>query len=274
LRGIFEMPPSVSGAPVAQIARMELSRIHHVEPDSFEMVHWGLPSQGQSRANTQTVAVACPHTAANALLDTFEGCGLTVEALDVRTAAAARACQRLTAPPPAITAILDLGWGSAKLLLICGNTVIYERVLQTELSRLTALLGEEFHIEVPVACQIIDTIGLEGGRCEGDLDEVSLKAIRGFIRNHFRSVIEELKVPLAYATRQYPTEGLNRLLLVGGGAKLEGLVHYFQSTLGLDTVCVTPGALAKGSADVLTKADHPAMTVAMGLALFCEGASR
>ena len=36
LRGVFDLPRQVSGAPVSQIARMELSRMHQVPPDSEE----------------------------------------------------------------------------------------------------------------------------------------------------------------------------------------------------------------------------------------------
>ena len=53
LRGVIDVPPQLSGAPVAQIARMELSRIHNVVPDSFEMVCWDPADPGKSKSTTQ-----------------------------------------------------------------------------------------------------------------------------------------------------------------------------------------------------------------------------
>ena len=89
---------------------MELSRLHNIAPDSFEMAYWDLKAAAGSKPVTHTLAVACPHEAANALLDVFEDAGFQVAALDVRGAAAARACAPLLLPAPQITAILDLGW--------------------------------------------------------------------------------------------------------------------------------------------------------------------
>ncbi|KPK34937.1 MAG: hypothetical protein AMJ65_17780, partial [Phycisphaerae bacterium SG8_4] len=89
-RGVIDVPPQLSGTPVAQIARMELSRIHNVVPDSFEMVCWDPPDPDKSKATMQAVAIGCPHERANAFIDLFEDCGFRVSALDVRIAAAAR----------------------------------------------------------------------------------------------------------------------------------------------------------------------------------------
>ncbi|MBP8304775.1 MAG: hypothetical protein KBE04_11700, partial [Phycisphaerae bacterium] len=118
LRGVLELPAGLTGTSVAQVARMELARQHRVDPHSFEMVCWGLPE-----GKTQTVAVGCPHAAAHALLDLFDGTGLNVQALDVAAAAAARACLDVCVPAPGITAILDLGWGSTRLLLVFVPTI-------------------------------------------------------------------------------------------------------------------------------------------------------
>ena len=147
LRGVIDVPPKLSGDPVAQIARMELSRIHNVVPDSFEMVCWDPPDPGKPKSTTQAVAIGCPHDTADALIDLFEDSGFRVSALDLRIAAAARACTSLTVAPPALTSILDIGWESTKLLFVCGNTVVYERPFRNKcLAKLRAKLSESFSI--------------------------------------------------------------------------------------------------------------------------------
>jgi len=130
LRAALELPAKVSGAPLGQIARMELSRLHNVEPDSFEMAHWELKAPDSAKPVTQTLAVGCPHEAANALLDVFEGAGFDVAGLDAPGAAAARACAPLILAPPEITAIVDLGWHSTSVLFVCGSALLYERSLE------------------------------------------------------------------------------------------------------------------------------------------------
>jgi type IV pilus assembly protein PilM len=277
LRGHLDLPPGVDGAPAAQMARMELARIHQVDSQSFEMMHWGLPGagndSGQGQTSGQTVAVACPHQAADTLLDTVEACGLEVQALDVRTAAAARACQSLTPAPPALTAILDLGWSSAKLMLVSGATVVYERLLKSKLSALTETLTQRFHLEDQAAYRIIDTVGLCQESDLGDLDPVSLEAIQRFLTGHFGHLAEELHVPFTYAAHHYTQTGIQRLLLIGGGAGIPGLAAHLAELLNLEVRRAAPKDLMIGTAASLGNADNPALTVAMGLALFSEASA-
>lgn len=270
LRGHLDLPSGVSGAPVAQMARMELARIHHVEPQTFEMVHWGLSGNDKSQTPGQIVAVACPHQAADQLLETVEGCGLEVWALDVRTAAAARTCQPLTLPAPALTAILDLGWSSTKLMLVSGRTVIYERLLKSDLGSLTRSLTQRFALTDEAACQIINHVGFQLEQDAGDLDAASLQVIHRILSGYFCGLAEELEAPFAYAAHQYMQEGIQRLLLVGGGAGISGLVDHLAGALHMEVRRAAPLDLMTSSPRALSQADHPALTVAVGLSLFSE----
>lgn len=272
LRGHLDLPAGVTGEPATQMARMELARIHQVDPQSFEMVHWGLSGSDseQGQTNGQSVAVACPHTAAEQLLDTVEAGGLEVQALDVRTAAAARTCRRLTLAPPALTAILDLGWSSSKLMLVSGGTVVYERMLKSQLGALTKTLSERFQLDDLAAYQIIDNVGLSRKTEFGDLDTASLDIIQRFMTGHFRNMVEELQVPFSYAAHQYMQEGIQRLLLLGGGAAVPGLTEHLTEALHMEVCRAAPSQLVDGTAPALGNTENPALTVAIGLALFSE----
>jgi len=268
LRGTFELPPRLSLDKVPQMARMELSRIHQIAPHSFEMVCWVMPQADQVKSITQTITAGCLHEVANAYLDVFEKGGLNVTALDVRSAAAARACQGLTAPMPALTAILDLGWGSTKLLLACGSTIIYERLLESpSLQALITKLSNRFSIADQAACHVIDAIGFAVGEVDG-FDRQSTATIQRLLETHAGKMIEELKVPFAYADHQLPGDGIKRLLLIGGGAKIPGLAPYFESQIGIEVKEATPGELMESSPALESKVGNPATTVAVGLARF------
>ena len=296
LRGILELPCRVSGAAVRQMARMELSRLHHAAPDSFELVHWEPASADKSKPTTQTLAFGCPHDVANAYLDAFEEAGLNVTALDVRSAAAVRACLPLTAPPPAVTCLLDLEWNSTKLLLVWGHTLIYEKFISNKcIATLTVRLSEKFGLPERSAYQIVRAVGLPPrpfllpkeasgqGEAAGtafdinssELDPKSVEAIRKMLMSHFDTVAEELKTPLAYAGQQYPDKGIERILLTGDGAGILGISQYLADNLGIevmpaapsDIVAPAPRRLGRGE-PVLTKAGNPDLTVAVGLAKF------
>jgi len=269
LQGVFDVPPKVSGAPMVQIARMELSRIHNVAPDSFEMVCWKPPASGKPKSTTQTLAVGCPHEAAEAYIDLFENAGFTVSALDVRIAAATRACQTLIVPPPALTSILDIGWESTKLLLVSGNTIIYERSFRNKcLAKLRGQLCPTFDITEEAADQVISAIGFEADDETGEIDRASVEVIRRMLRKHFDMMLEELEASFDYAHYQHPGEGAKRLLLIGGGANISGLSNYFRNILGVEVRAIAPRDILENGSETLTHAGHPATTVAVGLAMF------
>jgi type IV pilus assembly protein PilM len=272
LRGALEMPAKLTGAPVEQIVRMELSRLHNVAPDSFEMAYWD-PKEGSStKPLTQMLAIGCPHDAANTLLDVFEGCGLRVNALDVRSAAAARACRPLVLPAPQITGIIDLGWRSSWLLFVCGTSLVYERSLDgVLLAELAERLMGAFGIPLEAACQIIEAVGPAAEEQPGRFDRETVEAIRKHLRSHCDKLVDELRVPLSYANHHFPGEGVKRLLLLGGGASVAQLASSCEERLGAEVRTVNPGVLVESPPELLAKASNPALTVAIGLAQF-EGA--
>lgn len=272
LPAALELPAKVGGAAAEQVVRLELSRLHNLRPDSFEMAYWDLKSPDSLRAITHALAVACPHEAADGLLDVFEDAGFHVAALDVRGAAAARACAPLGLEPPQLSAILDLGWRSTSLLLVCGSSLVYARPLDAPpMADLTAKLAETFEIPAESASQIPATIGPTAQQPTGHFDRASLEAVCKHLRAHFDRLLDGLKTPLSYAKHQFPGDGIKRMLLIGGGAAVPDLAPYFAQRLGFDVRRADPAALAESPAPLLTKASHPAMTVALGLALFDGG---
>jgi type IV pilus assembly protein PilM len=272
LRGTLEVPAKLAGAPVDQIVRMELARLHNVPPDSFEMTYWDLKASGGTKPMAQMLAVGCPHDAANAVLDAFESGGFHVAALDVRSAAAARACQPLVLPAPQITGIIDLGWRSSWLLFVCGASLIYERSLDgVLLAQLTERLMEAFGISLEAACQIFGAVGLTTEEQPGQFDRETAEAIRKHLRSHGDKLVEELRTPLSYANHHFPGEGVKRLLLLGGGAAVAQLASHCEQRLETEVQVVSPGALVESPPELLAKASNPALTVAVGLAQF-EGA--
>jgi Tfp pilus assembly PilM family ATPase len=269
LPATIELPAQLTGAPADQIVRMELAHLHHMAPDSFEMAYWDLRAADSPKPVVHTLALACPHEAANSLLDLFESAGFRVEALDVRGAAAARACGPLVLPAPQITAIMDLGWRSTSLLLVCGQSLIYERFLDgAPMAELTARLGELFTIPPESATQILGMVGPGTTEPTGSFDRESLEAVGKHLKVHFDRLLDVLKTPLSYARRQFPGDGVKRMLLIGGGAVIPDLASYFQARLGFEVKRADPGALIESPPELLARAGNPAMTMAVGLAQF------
>lgn len=120
MSSVIDMPPRDSGAPYDMIATQEFARLQRQEPGGFELAWWDVPRA--ARASTAKVmAIGCAHADSNPMLDVFSDAGFDVAALDSGLCAAVRACHGLLGPPTAVSAVLDMGWGSARLALVHGG---------------------------------------------------------------------------------------------------------------------------------------------------------
>jgi len=269
VRAALELPSKVAGAPIGQIVRMELSRLHNIAPDSFEMAYWEWRTPDGAKPVTRTLAIGCPHHAATSMLDIFEAEGFDVVALDVRSAATGRACEPLLMPVPQITAIADLGWRSTTVLFVCGRSLLYERLMEgISMAELTGKLAEAFGITPEAAQQVATGVGLATDQPVDGVDRETLDAVGKHLRSHFDRLLNELRAPFSYVNHQFPGEGVKRLLLVGGGAAIPRLSSYMQDRLGIDIRPAAMSDLVSTPVELLAKAGNPAMTTAVGLARF------
>lgn len=268
LRGIVELGPVESGAPIDQLARMEFARVHNCDPQSFEMVYWLLPHSPARKGRSQLLAAACAHDDADALLDVVEGAGLDVQVLDVHSSALVRACGPLLSEAGKIVAILDIAWRCCQLLLVHQGAVIYERSLpEAGMQRLCEALARQLNLEQHALDVLLTEVGLDGGKADAE-DAGVLAVVQELLSKHFGEVVEELRIPLSYAAQQYPGSAVEQLLLVGGGSAIPGLDVVLGSALGVDTRMVSPADLAECPAPLLARCSTGALTGALGLAQF------
>ena len=269
LTGILELPPRGSGAPLEQIARVELSRMHKVPPNSFEMSYWHLPASTKSKDSTQVIAVGCAHTDTNKLMDVFEGEGLNVEALDVRTLAALRACEASLTAEPSVTAILDIGWCSAYLSLIHRDVVVYERDLnKAGMKCLSETISAKLHLDNEATKTILTEVGLTSSDENDRVVNQAFEEIRTMLVRHFDAMVDDLRAPFLYTADRYSEVGIERLLLIGGGASISGLAEYLASSLEIEVEAVTPAGMSDCLPSTMTQSGNTALTLAVGLAKF------
>jgi Tfp pilus assembly PilM family ATPase len=283
ITGMLELPKAGGGQiPLEQIARVELARTNKVTPDSFEMGCWELPLAARAGKTVQVMAMGYPHADAAQFLDVFESAGLDVTALDVRSCATARACAGMVAPAPAITALLDLGWSSASLVLLYSDMVVYARGLsELTISRVSSGLAKQFGLEADVVDYVLGELGLlsadavdqtatDAGGSTGAATLALPAEARNLLTGFAEGVVRELLIAFSYVARQYVDASVTRMLLTGAGAPIPGLAEYFGNVLGLDTSIVAPKDLAECPPSLLDACASPELTPALGLALFPE----
>jgi len=264
MSGVYELPARDSGAPLEQLARMELSRAHKREPDAFESAMWELPTPARAGNGTHVMATACGTEDAEQWLDAVEAVGLDPIALDVHPLALARACQTMTAHATGMTAILDLGATGSRLVLLLAQQVVYDRALSDRgCNALRDTLGEQMKLDTDGIDYVLNHIGLADH--EQDRELASRVARR--IETHMRSVAEEARASLSYGQMQYPDVPIDRVILTGGGAGIAGLDAWLGDILQAPTETISPARLITCDTQQSTVASSSSLTLALGLAL-------
>jgi type IV pilus assembly protein PilM len=270
ISAILELPPRDSGAPVAQIARMELASMHRLDPAALELSYWDLPETSRQRETPRVMAAACVHGDADEYLNLFESRGLNVTALDTASAATARVCDLSGGSRQGIVPVLDLGWRSARLALLYHGVIIYERQLNDAgINVLWQGLAARLDVEAEVTDYLLNEVGLDGGNDAANTPQ--LGEIHAEIRDHFEDAVRELGVSFSYALHQYNDAAVQTLTLVGGGAAIPGLAEHLSGALGMKVEAASPARYAE-CGDALRKLGaSPALCQAVGLALHGRG---
>jgi len=257
LTGIMELPPASSGAPIDILARSELARMHKCDAQSFEMASWQLPAPARAANTTFVMGAACTHADADSLLDCFEGEGFHVERLDIQSQAMARACGPLLNASMGLSGILDLGWTAPRLVLLYNGAVIYQRKLPKSAYgvMVDGLAGD---------------LGMDAAQVEkmlsgADRAQPRPEAVDACLERYVAGIIEEMRIPLSYVSNQYPDVGSDRLLLVGGGARLDGLARRLAEAMDW-TVCAARMADLADGPESLDRDYGSTLVVAAGLA--------
>jgi type IV pilus assembly protein PilM len=271
LTAVLELPPRDSGAPLDQIARVELASAHKCNPDTIESAFWELPQSMRSREGMSAMAVGCRHDDADALLDAFEDAGLTVIGLDVKSCAVARACGPALSRVQGLAALLNIEWSAASLVVLSDDVVVYERSLANAgLERLHESLVRELDLDLDVADYILGEIGVGGDADDADAPKELLVAARDRITAYLEAMMPEIRMSLGYATQEYGHSTVDRIVLIGEAAAIPGLVDHLTRELGVETITLAPSQLADCQRVPATPSQSPVLTAAFGLAQYPE----
>jgi type IV pilus assembly protein PilM len=265
LSSMLDLPPRMPGVPLENIARMEFARVHKCEPASLELSCWDLPEADRASKGTSVMAVGYSHAASEPYLDALESAGLDVVGMDTTASALARACGPVISGSDT-AAVLDIGAGDARLVLVQAGNVTYERtVADGGLAPLAKSLGERLELDRDQVQYVLEDAGLgEPGERRG---AEALSTVRQSIVSHLSPLLSDLQMTFAYAEQRYPGAPVTNVLLTGGGALIPGLAAHVSQVLGLEVRWLSCADIIKcaGPAD-----DHttPLLLKAIGLAQF------
>lgn len=266
----LELPPRSGEIPLDQIARAEFGRSLKVESEALEFAYWDLPAPARAARATHVMGVGCRHSDCEPAIDAFEAAGYELRAMEVEACALTRACFPVSAPPDQITAIVDIGWQAVRLFVVYQSVVSYRRTLAgmglaRAVKEIARLLGiTEDHESMP---QILGLATLAEAPATADVPTDiagGIDDVRRLLQSHFDAVASEVTTSLSYTGHQYPDAPVRRVLLTGGGARIDGLPAHLSARLNVETIPVRAAELVQ--CDDAQLAQSTAMTLAIGLA--------
>jgi Tfp pilus assembly PilM family ATPase len=266
VRGMVDLPPKKSGAPLGQIARLELARAHKQDAGILETSWWEIPSPARGGEGTHAIAVGLPANAADALVTTLEDQGMHVAAIDARGLALRRACDVLVSGREGLIAIADQGWATSTLVLTHRGVVVYERVLEEgRACTVAAELRKKLGLE-DAGSIVLKLVGLSQG--DPRFESLTLtREARAMLAEFTDRLARELSVSLEYARHRYPSAQATTLLCTGEYAGIPGLTERLAELLGAECRAVTPGMVAQVAEQAQDAANDASLLAAVGLAI-------
>lgn len=244
MSSVIDMPPRESGAPYDVIAAQEFMRLQRQEPGRFELAWWDIPKPARA-SSAKVMAVGCAHADSNPILDVFTSCGFDVVAMDLGLAAAVRASRDVIGTTAGVSAVLDMGWSSARLALVHGGVVVFERQLAS--SGVVALherVSKSLGIDATEADALIQGVGMPAQDQASSGADARVQAVTPLLRpiltSYLDDIVKELVASFEYAAHQYPDAPPHRLVLIGGGGVIPGVAGYLDGKI---TAAVVPAVL-------------------------------
>jgi type IV pilus assembly protein PilM len=271
MTAVLDLPPRSSGAPLAEIAAGELTRMNGCTPHTAEAAFWELPGSGHGGEALQAVAVGCRHEVAETSLAPYEEAGLVPVALDCDLHAAVRACRPVVAKDRMV-ALLDLGWDRALLAILRGRDMLYRKALPDAAMR---LLWDSVGRRLGLGQGAVDCLLAPAGPGGTEPADAALEAVEAAVQRHAQALAETLEAPFAYAASQRAGSPVAEVLLTGPGAAVPGIAGALASPLAVEVRQVRPSEVVVAArGDLQEAAANAALITAIGLASFREEASR
>ncbi len=158
-------------------------------------------------------------------------------------------------------ALLDVGGGVTNVHIVRDGIPYFTRDLPVG----TTHFLEEFQKQLGVNYEIAQEVA------HGHLEDVDEQLVQEIVRQVGAEIYHGLEPSLSYLKTSGEAEGIDRIVLSGGGAKLPGLAAYLTESYGVPAEVADPLAVLDYEPDLFGGADpeemSPLLAVSVGLAL-------
>lgn len=266
LSAVIDLPPAKSGAPVASIAGAEIGRMFKHPPESLELSLWELPMTARQPGAVATMVVACPHAAADPLIDAFDAHDLRLRVLEPRCTALVRSCSIEPDSGDSIEIILALGWNQSRFYAVCSGVLVLERVIENaDLETLHRVVAGTIGVDTELASLALNDAFHAGRELLADPD--AAREVQEQVRHYTDSITSEALTALSYLSRRFAGRKPTRLLVVCDGHEAADLAREIASRLALEPRVCALADLAIEGLEAIEPASRRELVVAAGLCL-------
>jgi type IV pilus assembly protein PilM len=189
-------------------------------PFSEVTLSWTVISDNEDGSTVKVLLIAVPKQIRDIYIKLFQLAGLNLEIIEIEALALIRA---LVVDRSKNDVIIDIGAKVTGLNFVRQGTLQLTRNLSIGGDTITDRIAQALNLSTPRAEQFKRDFGLRGT----DFLPEAVKPVLGVIKTEVNQVIG------IYKAHNVNTD---RIVLVGGGAQLPGIVEYFTTELGVPTV--------------------------------------
>ena len=215
--------------------------------------------------------VAVPLNEVHSYYELFAQAGITISALDLQPLALWRALAGVNASgksPSGVTAIVDIGEINTILLVVQDGLLLFCRTLQVGGELLTKSMADSYGISIEEARQLKEEDGkilsAEEAANVFSPDEMQLDLS---LRGGLGELIREIKRYMDYYHSQSGSLPVDKLLVSGGTANLEGFVSFMGEAMDLPVELGFVPVKVPGEFESEIPDRDPSFIISLGLAL-------
>ncbi len=254
-------------------ATWEIHRLTGLDKAELQAAIWPLPETQRSKATY--MGIAAPQAQVQRRLDLCTAARLVCSKVDIAACALANLIWRLRGrPTKQVWGILDLGDCITRLTICVDDTPVIMRSL--------VMGGRHWTEQLAAALQVSETTAERNKREFGLASDANNQTtggelsalILGILRNDLQRMSLELERSYEYVLQCYPSHTPSALILVGGGAHLNGLDQYLAGKLGIESLPVSHCASRETESLVGGLRGHDSLEIcALACGLSLQGAA-
>ncbi|KKS98401.1 MAG: type IV pilus biogenesis protein PilM, type IV pilus assembly protein PilM [Candidatus Gottesmanbacteria bacterium GW2011_GWA2_43_14] len=229
-------------------------------PLSKVKLDYSVIGKSESNSKLKIILVAAPITLIEKYMRIINLAGLNPVALETEIISSARSVVHSLPTLPNLL-LVSIGSNNTDIALIRNHLMIFTRTYPLGGNTLTRAISEELGFDFAQAEEYKNTYGMDESKLEGKIYKI--------VTPFFNNIFTEMEKNIAYFKEEYPKEELMTVVILGGTAKMPGLMLSTTKNIGINSQISNPFINIQANEEILNSltADSPIYTTAVGLAL-------